>query len=276
MPALYGPDAGSGETLEIDDLTMIGALETVRGAIASARPRPGRLRAGIVGGIVLALAALAVFWLPRALVDRTAGMVPPAKRAEIGRMALDDLTRLTGVPCAQPLGLRAAARLSERIFGGAAQILILPDGLSPALHLPGGLVLLSRQLVEAHDGPEVAAGMALAEKARADAADPMVPLLRHAGLLATLRLLTTGTLPEGAVTGYAETLLRQPADPLPEPALLAAFERAGIPSSPYAFALDATGETVLGLIEADPFRAGAPAPILPDDEWVSLQGICQD
>ena len=35
-----------------------------------------------------------------------------------------------------------------------------------------------------------------------------------------------------------------------------------------------TGETVLGLIEADPFAKEAPPPLLRDAEWLQLQTIC--
>ncbi len=277
MPALFAPDTETeAETLELDDATMIGAIETVRGAIATARARPGRLRGAIVGGGTVAALLLAVFWLPPALIAQTASMVPPSKRAEIGRMALNDLTRLTGIPCAAPLGLRAAARLADRVMGsGGGQILFLRDGVRPATHLPGNLVLLSRRLVEDQDGPDVASGFALAETLRAKANDPLIPILRHAGLIATLRLLTTGTLPEGSVAGYAETLLTAPAAPLADDVLLEALRQATFASSPYAYAIDPSGEAVLGLIEADPYRAQTPPPILPDGDWISLQAICQ-
>jgi hypothetical protein len=275
-PALYAPDAGGDETLELDDPTLVGAIETVRAALADGRPRPGRLRAAMVAGVLAALAVVAVVWLPDALVRQTAGMVPPATRAEIGRLALADLTRLTGLPCAAPLGVQAAARLTDRLFApGPEQILILRDGLRPAAHLPGGLILLSRGLVDAPDGPDVAAGFALAEAARARAADPLVPLLRHAGPLATLRLFTTGSLPAATLAGYAELLLSRPLAPLPAETLLADFAAAGVPSAPFAYALDPTGETVLDLIEADPLRDRTPAPLLPDGDWISLQTICQ-
>jgi hypothetical protein len=45
-------------------------------------------------------------------------------------------------------------------------------------------------------------------------------------------------------------------------------------SSPYAYALDITGETVLPLIEADPRRALGSREVLKDADWVRLQGIC--
>ena len=278
QPALYAPDSGAeAETLEIEDATMIGAIETVRGAIDHARARPGRLRSGVTAAAVIGAILLCVLWLPEALITRTAAMVPDSKRAEIGRMALADETRVTGLPCAQPLGLRAAGRLSDRVLGvGGGQILFVRDGVRTAAHLPGNIILLSRHLVEDQDGPDAAAGFALAEKLRAEMDDPLVPLLRHAGLVATFRLLTSGELPEGSLDGYAETAL--PAEPaaLPDPLLLERFRSAGIASTPFAYAMDPSGETVLGLIEADPFRSAAPPPILPDGEWISLQTICQD
>ncbi len=276
-PAVFAPETGSmTETLELEDATLIGAIETVRGAIDKARARPGRLRGVVLGGGILAIGLLAVFWLPQALIAQTASMVPASKRLEIGRMALADLTRLTGMPCADPLGVKAAGRLAERVLGaGNGTILFLRDGLTSATHVPGGFILLSHSLVEDHDGPEVAAGFALAERMRATSADPLIPILRHAGLIATLRLLTSGTLPEGSVSGYAEAALTLPQEPVRDERLLAEFEAASLASSPYAYALDPTGESVLGLIEADPFRDRAPPPLLPDGDWISLQAICE-
>jgi len=278
QPALYAPDSGAeAETLEIEDATMVGAIETVRGAIDHARARPGRLRSGVTAAGLVGAILLCVLWLPQALITRTAAMVPHSKRAEIGRMALADETRVTGLPCAQPLGLRAAARLSDRVLGKTGgQILFVRDGVRTAAHLPGDIILLSRHLVEDQDGPDAAAGFALAEKLRAEIADPLVPLLRHAGLLATLRLLTSGALPEGSLDGYAETALLAQPQPLPPPLLLERFRAAGIAARPYANVLDPSGESVRALIEADPFRNGDPPPILPDGDWISLQTICQD
>lgn len=275
-PAIYAPDPSGDETLELDDPTLTGAIETVRGALAAARPKPGRLRFGVTAGVFAALTLLAVVWLPGALVRQTAEMVPNSKRAEIGRQALADVTRLTGLPCATPLGLGAAARLSDRLFGpGQAQILILRDSPRPSAHLPGGLILLSRSLVESPDSPQVAAGHALAEQTRAAAQDPLVPVLTHAGLPATLRLLTSGTLPEGALSGFAETLLTSAPAAIPDAALLEAFAAAGVATAPYARAVDPTGVEGQALIAEDPFRDTLAPPLMSDEDWVSLQAICQ-
>ncbi|MDT8854252.1 hypothetical protein RNZ50_04205 [Paracoccaceae bacterium Fryx2] len=277
MPALFAPGADADETLEIDDPVMIAALDTVRGALAAARPHPGRLRNSVLIGSTSLVLALALFWMPGKLVEQTALVVPPATRTEIGLMALDDLRRVTGAPCAGDLGQRALDALSERLFGSPKPlILVLRDGQSPALHLPGQIVLVNRALLEDHDGPEVLAGYALSEMARNAEEDPLLPLLRHAGLTATFRLLTTGVLSPDAVAGYAEVILRQTREPLDAGLLLPRFEAAGVPSTPYAFALDPSGESVLPLIEADPFRSGAPRPVMADGDWVSLQAICSE
>jgi hypothetical protein len=119
----------------------------------------------------------------------------------------------------------------------------------------------------------VVAGFILAETERARQTDPLIALLQHAGLAATLKLMTTGTLPRPALDGYAETLLSAEPSSVPAAALLSRFKDAGVAATPYAYAVDITGEKTLALIEA-----GAPeqdnAPLLTDAEWVSLQGIC--
>ena len=63
--------------------------------------------------------------------------------------------------------------------------------------------------------------------------------------------------------------------PLPDEALLARFEAAAVSSAAYGFVLDPSGETTLGLIEADPYRGGSPRALLNAEDWASLQAICK-
>lgn len=276
LPAVYSPGPDAAETLELDDMDMIAALETVRAALSRAQPKPGRLRGAVVAGGTALVIGLGVLWLPGALVSHTAAVVPPSKRAEIGQNVLDDLIRLTGAPCTGELGQRALAGLAERLFGPVDTpiLLVVRDGVQVATHLPGGVVVLSQALIDKQDGPEAAAGAALVETARAAVDDPLIPVLRHAGLRATFGLLTSGQLPKEAVAGYGEALLRADPTVFEDPALLAVFERAGVTSSPYAYALDPSGESHLSLIEGDPQRGKTSGPLMPDGDWVSLQGIC--
>jgi hypothetical protein len=219
--------------------------------------------------------ALAVFWLPGAMVRHAAAVLPEAARARVGQDLLANIARVAGAPCASEPGQVALDRLVTRVLGpGGGSAVVLPSGAAPSGHLPGGIVLLDRTLVELAEGPEVAAGAILAEQLRADRQDPVVRLLDEAGIVATFRLLTTGTIPRPVLDSHAERLLGRAPAPVPDAALLARFEAAGVASTPYAYALDVTGETVLGLIEADPLRGRPGAALLADGDWLALQGIC--
>jgi hypothetical protein len=276
LPAKYSPGPDALETLEIDDQDMITALEVVHNAVASTEPRPGRLRGVFLGSMTVLVLGLGVFWVPGALISHTATVIPAAKRAELGQRALDDVVRLTGAPCARQDGLRALAGLSERIFGPADTpiLYVLSQGLAGVSPLPGGVILLSGGLIEKAEGPEVAAGAALMAAERARAEDPILPLLRHAGLVATFQLLTTGDLPEKALQGYGEVLLSAPPKPLPAAATLAAFQAAQVPATPFAQTLDQTTTEARLLIEGDPFKGLSPSPLIADGDWVALQQIC--
>lgn len=273
-PAIYAPSYEPGEELEIADDTLIDAIEKVRAAIEARRPHPGRLRriSRLVAGAVVVLGA--VLWLPGALVDQAARVVPAAKRAEIGRRVLDDLARTTGVPCHSAAGDKALAALAARLHG-TSEIVVVPHALDWARVLPGGVVALGQNTLTGPDTPEVAAGAVIAAQLAQGGEAPVHALLKWAGMGAALRLLTTGDLPADTVRGYGAVLL---AEAPPEPdteALLMAFQGAGVSSTPYAYARDPSGESVLGLIEADPFKgAPAPRPVLEDAEWLALKDIC--
>ncbi|NJS39244.1 MAG: hypothetical protein HC783_09735 [Rhodobacteraceae bacterium] len=209
-------------------------------------------------------------------MTHTASVVPVALRAEIGQYALDDLARVTGAPCDNQLGLQALAGLSDRVFGPVDTpiLYVMPEGADQPLHLPGDVIVLPRSLIETANGPEAAAGAALVERLRARAEDPMIPVLNHAGLRATFQLLTTTELPVEALRGYGEARLRATPAPLPDATLIAAFEAAQIPATPYAMAVDPEAPQMTRLAADDPYKGLAPTPLIADESWVALQGIC--
>ena len=276
-PALFRPGPDAGEELELDDGTLIDAIEKIRRTIARRRPHRGRLRLYIFSGLLAAIGALGYFWLPGALVRHTVTVVPESKRLAIGTALLGHMTRLTGDTCRSNLGTAALARLKARVLGDRLRkAYVVPSGPEGALSLPGGLLLLNRTVVEDHDAADVAAGYMLVAAEQARNADPMELLLKEAGGAATLHLLTTGQIEDDVLRDYAETLL---ATPLPVPntdLLLDRFATAKVAASPYAYAIDVTGESTLELIEADPYR-GIEAPLLiSDGDWISLQEICAE
>lgn len=288
-PALYCPatahgeqdsDAEEGETLELDDPLLIEALEAINKALNPPERRHW-LRGGI-GAASLALVVLAsVFWLPPALIDHTAGIVPPAGRAQIARAALDTLpASFQGARvCTHAGGRQALATLRARILGGTYRAVAI-SGVPgfEAAHLPGQLILLGEGLLSRLDTPKALAGYLLAEEHAARSHDPLRAVLRHAGIRATLSLLTTGHLPDRALDGYlARRLTHSPARPEPE-AFAAALTALGLSARPYA---DAMGTDGAALIEAQaampPGEAIEPAGrLLGDGEWLMLQAICDN
>ncbi len=276
-PALFSPGEDAAERIETSDETMIRALERVRKSVARTRPHPGRLRARLVFAALAVLAALALLWLPGALTRYTASVVPAPTRAAIGAALMEQVARLSGPSCSEPAGQAALRTLAGRLFPDTPalpSIHVLRSGAPGAAHLPGGIILLNQSVVEDHERPAVVAGYLFAEAEAARRADPLLELLDYVGLRATLTLMTTGALPAGALEGYAETTLASPPKPLPPAALLPRFAAAGISSTPYAYAVDITGESTLALIEADPVGPNRSVPLLTDAQWVALQGIC--
>jgi hypothetical protein len=275
-PALFAPSAAAAELLEIEDPDMIAALETVRKAVLRGTPRGGRLRRTIAALLVLAVAVGVFAFGPNALVRHAERTLPDAARAEIGAGVLQALHRVAGAGCTSPEGDVALQMLQEELPGLEGQRLqVLPQGPGHVLTLPGGWFLLERRMVEEFDTAEVAAGHLLAAQVRKEDIPPLRALLEEAGSLAVLQLLTTGQLPPDLLRSHAETLMRAPPAPVQEAALLQRFAEAGITARPYAFALDITGETTLGLIEADSVRPDQSRRLLRDRDWLALQGICE-
>lgn len=277
QPAVFSPGEDDSEELELDEPEMIAALDTVRRALEKRRPHPGRLRGLVLGLTAVAVVGVVVFWLPGQVKSHVAGVLPKPTRLALGEMALADLSRLTGSPCKGVAGRRSATALAERLFPGTdTRIEILREALSGPAHLPGNILLLPASLVEAADGPEEIAGHLITEALLAKTKDPMDPVLSHIGLGATLRLMTTGTIPPSEFKGYGETLLA--AEDAPFPDATAMIEAFRIAETGSAFQGEALGKTDLGtyLIDNDPYPLGTPKPLLSDETWLELQAICAD
>jgi hypothetical protein len=207
-PAIYHPDGDPGETVEIaeNEAEMIDAIETLRRAITRARPRPGRLRVvGMVVSIVV-VAALVLFWLPGAMQEHTLRVVPGVKRTQIGLALLGRIERVSGPACGETAGRAALALLAKRLSAG--QLAVLPDMTKDSLHLPGGLILLDRSVIEDFEEPDIAAGYVLTEMTRLDDSDPLRDLLRL--LLVSLGAFAVGMSIAVAISLFASSLLGLP------------------------------------------------------------------
>ncbi|SHF35024.1 hypothetical protein SAMN05444339_105144 [Loktanella atrilutea] len=274
VPAVFAPDADATETLEIDDPVMIDAIDTVRGSLVKALPRRGRLRQMLTLALLLAVIGGTALWGPDALRRQTADSVSALRRAEIGATVLGHLQARTGPVCRGTRGRAALETLMTRLFGRDApgQIVVLPAALPGPFTLPGDLTVIDRSMLVRYDDPLIAAGDVIA--ARASTGDPMEALLRHAGLPATIQLLTSGKLPEAALSDYADALLAQGPRPVSEAVLLRAFADAKVSSAPYASLRSARDQNGATLITSDPMRGQTPVPVLTDAEWIQVQAIC--
>ncbi|MCQ0971669.1 hypothetical protein MLD63_14695 [Paracoccus sp. TK19116] len=278
-PALFAPQAdgaGDDEVLEIDDAVMVDAIERVHRAIESRRAHPGRLRGGLTLLAVVAMLAVAILWVPGALVRHAARIAPPAQSLQIGKMALADVMRSTGLACAHGQGPLVTDHLARRVLGEGATIVVLPADLNGARQLPGRIFAVGQDSLAGSASTESLAGELLAAGIVAGETDPVYGALDYAGFRPVMSLLTGGDLPAGSLDGYGQILLSQPVQRAADSSLLSAFTEVGISSVPYARRLDPSGEATLGLIEADPFRTtNPPAPLLSDEQWQALTQICE-
>jgi hypothetical protein len=276
-PAVYaaGPEEAS-ETLEIDDLTLIEALETIRSALQP-RAHLRHLRKGLMAVSVVAVLLVAWLWLPPALVDHTARIVPPAKRAEVGRMALAELTHSSNGPrlCTDPAGRQALTTLRLRVLGPGFTVAVLSGGQAfGSAHLPGRLVLIDQRLLDRLDSAEALAGYLLLEEQALLMRDPMRDVLSHAGTGATFRLLTTGSLPDTALSGYAAKRFAAAPFAADPQRLGTRFEAQEIAPAAFALSLPPSSDGLARAL-ADVRTPGNPAPLLSDGEWLTLTQICQ-
>ena len=270
-PALFAPAADAEETLEIADDTMIDAIETVRRGLRDARTGQGRLRGIVFIGFAALLLGLGLFWFPNALRDQTLSVVPQSKRAEMGAIILGHLQSSLGQRCTSPRGQQALTALSARLFGSAslAQIVVLPNGIEEAIALPGNIIVLSKDRVEAARTPEVSAGYALAAYVEGVQKDTLGPVIDHAGLQPTFSLLTTGDLPAESLASYAQTVETDAQLIELSDAVVAEFQSRNVDLEPLLDDLTMRGRALDILSISTEFE-----PVLTDSQWIALNGIC--
>ena len=270
-PARFAPDAEVDETLIVTEDLMIDAIETVRKTLVAARPRPPRMRFLSTTLIIAAVIVGGALWLPGLLRDQTLAAVPQSKRSEIGATVLGHIQFLTGPSCRGAQGRQALAQLHTRLFGREAegQIVVAPTGFQDAVALPGGIIVLDKDIPERTDDPAISAGYVLAAHTRQVAQDPLAPILEAAGVRVTFTLFTTGDLPAGVLKDYAKGLVDGDIPAVDIGALRSSFDAARFPSTPYA-----NYANIPALAADDPLDGQDALPLMGDGAWVSMQGIC--
>ncbi len=260
--ALLAPGPEADETLEIEDTVMIDAINTVQAALRAAEPKPGRLRLWLGLAALAGVAAMALFWLPGALVRQADAVVLEARRADLGARLQTHVAAIAGPLCG-PEGMPPElARLARRLEPAEPPHLVLVRGLPmAALLLPGDTVLLSDRLLGGDGSPELLAGHVLTQ------------LQVRAERSALARLLTTGDIPEDRLAAHAVDLLDRPLRlPADGAALAARFSAAQVDPGPFLDGTDLSQDVALRIALTE--GTGPAAELLPDNLWVALQNAC--
>ena len=276
FPAVFYPDGDPDEHLELseNESEMVEAIDRLQRVIEKRRPRPGQLRVLITLSILFAIIALAIFWLPQSVKSYALRVVPEIKQKEIGLELLSYISEYTGKPCTSAFTNNALTLIGENAINGVGTLYVMPTGLNRTAHLPGNLLLISRELVEDYEDPDVLAGFIIAEQLRYEEGEIFTDVLNFAGTFATFRLLTTGRIPPEALRAYSRDVLVKPQASVEFTTLIKRFHDKNLRLTPYAYALDMTGEKTFSLIEADGLAGIDFVPSLPDRIWIQLQNIC--
>ncbi len=271
---IYAPDKEHTETLEITDSTMNRAIEKVRKNIRRPRSHRGRIRLLSAGLVAVSFALLTVFWLPNALADYTTAAITDAKSREIGAKLMPYINQYAGASCRKGETLTSVRKLEDRLIGGGHSTLFISDlGARKSMHLPGGIILANKTLVEDYDGAEILAGYVLMEKALQDESPALHSLFLEAGPIATISFLATGQIKDSVLERFAKDRITGAMSQPNSAVLLELFKSANLPTTAFAKTLPPT-EATKALISGNPV-SGPYEPLLTDPQWLALQSICE-
>ena len=229
-PTIYSMTADGEETLAIREPDMVAAIAAVaRPALATPQTAAAsRWRRPVAAAVVLALLALLVVAIPRAIRAATARMIPPELAAELGDRMLIELVERHGSGCAGPDAATALGRLAQRLHPAPPPRLRVVDHPTPVATLPGGIIVLGRNSLTAAAVPEVIAGWIQVGLLL----DPVAGFVRTAGPLAEIGFLLGRGFGEPVIARAAAAAATSSPLPRDIDAALARLAAAGSTRSP--------------------------------------------
>ena len=304
------PDHGSSERLMIDDDAMIDAITQVCPDLGRRAPvsRNRRRRALIWAVLALTSVYFLFFHIVPAISERMAELIPADAEVAMGEKVVDEIADFfseddEAVFCAAPAGKAALAAMTARLEAGADVYLpltvqVVKHKMVNAFALPGGQIVLFSGLLDAAETPEEVAGVLAHEIGHVAARDPTRLFLRTAGSAGLLGLLLGDFTGAGATVALAEALLhssyRREAEAAADVYATDMLNSRGLPTAPFAdffmrleekegasakfFSHLATHPDLSGRAAktraADRIGDAPFDPILTDQQWVALKGIC--
>ena len=269
-PARYSPDLEGSESLEIQDGSMISVVDDIISKYVEPEFRTGlSLRGFLMFVGIGSLAAVLLVVFSNAIASQMAGLIPDKERQEIGERILFSFIDAKGGECLTARGAQAMTHLSQRLFPSETyDIRIVPDSSVRSLMLPGSILVLGNWLLEAHDGPELIAGYALAAAVASRRRDPFEAFLGSAGIGVAVYLALGKGVSDEVVQDFAYTVAADGPVRVDEDELLAEFQRAGFSIAPFAHYSNRSP-----LVGRNP-SPGSYEPLLDDGEWLRLRDIC--
>ncbi len=248
-----------------------------------------------------AIAAIVFVILPR-LSDTLAERLPIEREVAFGQLVVANMEQFLGgldgsLTCDDPAGLAALQRLKARLTDGQdlrydLSLQVFDHPMVNAFAAPGGQMVILRGLIEKAETPAEVAGVLAHEIGHVEARDPTRLAFRAVGSAGILSLLlgdaTGGSLiaimgdqvlsasytreAEGAADAFAYRLLND-----------TGIGTAGL--ADFFEGLDGKGINLPEYLSTHPNTAGRAdaaraadgadhAPVLSDDDWAALQGIC--
>jgi Zn-dependent protease with chaperone function len=306
------PHRDSNERLILSDPEMLRAIGKVCPDLHH-RPvdRRGVRRAVVWAGAAVASLALIVFVLVPMLASQLALMIPPEREQQLGDAVADQLQTLLSlggndrpIICDTPSGVAALEQMVERLNADPhlpypLRVDVLDHDWVNAIALPGGRILIFRGLLDLSNNPEELAGVLAHEIGHEVYRDPTRTALRAAGTAGILGLLLGDVFGASIVVIATDAVLnasyQRDAETRADETAYKLLAEAKLPSQPFANFFDkmrkkyGTTDGLLKLISSHPglegraHRAAAAdfigdgtfVPVLDDQGWVALRGICR-
>jgi len=306
------PHPDSDERLVMSDPQMLGAIRRVCPDLYQRSVDHKRVGRALfwAGGAVAAMAVM-VFLLIPALAGRLALMIPPQREQQLGDAVVDqlqDILELAGgerpAICDTRSGVTALNHLVARLAPDLGtpyplRVSVIDHGLINAVAVPGGRILVFRGLIDAASSPEEVAGVLAHEMGHVVYHDPTREALRAAGTAGVAGLLLGDVFGASIAVAASDAVInasyQREAEARADETAYRLLAEAKLPSKPFADFFKKMkkkyGEMpkVLQLFASHPglgVRAERAAaadligdapyePVVNDQDWVALRGICQ-
>ena len=197
IEVLLSSSAEPGASLFVQGAEFAAGLGA-RASHLSARARQRRRRTiwlallGFVAALIAGVYALG--WSPAKSIAKT---LPLSWRERLGNAARQSMTAQYK-ECADPAGLAALARLSERLSKSASvstpfDIHVYDWPLTNAFAVPGGQIVLAKGLLDTSQSPDEVAGVLAHEMGHGIELHPEAGIIRAVGFGAALEIMLGGT-----------------------------------------------------------------------------------